>query len=104
MNKSTSIEFVLNLWEQYFSGLDFPDVPYINAWRVKFSEEEIRYAFDVAVTALEKGRVSQRDTERIGRYISATLKKQRQQHEEVQSAIERRTARIEEKSIQGGTW
>ena len=89
-NSTSSIEMILSLWEKYFPDLDFPDVKYLNAWRMKFTGDEIIYSFDVTTTALQTGRIEERNTERVGRYISATLKKQREQHEEVQAAIERR--------------
>jgi hypothetical protein len=94
MKNITNIEYILNLWESRFPGLDFPEVRFMNAWRMSFITQEIDYAFDVATTALQSGRIAERDTERIGRYISATLRKQRQQHQEFEDAIERRKSQV----------
>lgn len=92
MNNRPNSEYILNLWEGSFPGLDFPEVRFMNAWRMAYAAQEIDYAFDVAIAALQTGRITEPDTERIGRYISATLKKQRQQHQEFEQAIERRRA------------
>lgn len=98
MNHSTSIESVLDLWENRFSGFEYPEITFLNAWRT-FSEEELNYAFDVAMTALEDGRIYERTSPSVARYLSSVLKGQRQQHRDVQRAIERRKALLNAEGV-----
>lgn len=92
MDSLTNIDTLLDLWTRNFPAVDFPEVRYLNLWRMKYSPDEISYALEIAQIALMQGRIASADTERIGQYVSATLKKQRQQHNEINAAIGRRRA------------
>lgn len=84
------IKLLLDGWERYFGTLDYPEAWCLNRWRTKFSAKELDYAFQVAKAAVERGSIKDASNDGVAAYVSAVLRNQRQQQDEVLIAINQR--------------